>query len=75
AVNTCISKNILVSFLERHSSEVLNMLIRGEWNMKEALAIRYEEGVEDGIDKLFDLLEKGVSLAEAKELLKKQSEK
>ncbi|MCL1967813.1 MAG: hypothetical protein FWF67_08005 [Fibromonadales bacterium] len=44
AVKTCISKNILVSFLERHSSEVLNMLIRGEWNIEEAIAVRYEEG-------------------------------
>jgi len=43
-----------------------------EWNLDDALAVRYEEGVEDGIEKgreeLFALLEKGVSLAEAKKL-------
>jgi hypothetical protein len=65
AVKTCISKNILVSFLERNGSEVLNMLF-GEWDQDEALAVRYEEGVEDGIEKVFSLLEQGVSLAEAK---------
>jgi len=47
AVKTCISKNILVSFLERHGSEVLNMLIRGEWNIEEAIAVRCEEARED----------------------------
>jgi predicted transposase YdaD len=84
AVKTCISKNILVSFLERHSSEVLNMLIRGEWNMDEALAVRYEEGREDGreegreesrektLEEVFSLLEQGVSLTEAKKILQKQ---
>jgi len=73
AVKTCISKNILVSFLERHSSEVLNMLIRGEWNMEEALAVRYEEGREDTLEEVFSLLEQGVSLAEAKKILRKQT--
>jgi len=76
AVKTCISKNILVSFLERHSSEVEGMLLR-EWNQDEALAVRYEEGREDGIDigvgkgreELFALWESGVSLEEAKKRL------
>jgi len=49
AVKACISKNILVSFLERNGSEVENML-RGEWNMDEALAVRYEEGREEGVE-------------------------
>jgi len=77
AVKTCISKNILVSFLERHSSEVLNMLIRGEWNIEEAIAVRCEEAREDEREeceaehqqqmrKLFAFLESGVPIAEAK---------
>jgi len=49
------------------------MLIRGEWNMDEALAVRYEEGREDEREEhqqqmreLFVLLESGVPVAEAK---------
>ncbi|GBU24269.1 hypothetical protein R83H12_00897 [Fibrobacteria bacterium R8-3-H12] len=49
AIKTCLSKNILVSFLREHGSEVLNM-IYGEWNWDEALAVAKEEGVEEGID-------------------------
>jgi predicted transposase/invertase (TIGR01784 family) len=48
AVKTCIGKNILVSFLERHCSEVENMLL-SEWNMKDALEVAKEEGVEEGM--------------------------
>jgi len=48
-MKSCMSKNILVSFLKAHGSEVENMLIT-EWNTAEALAVRYEEGVETGID-------------------------
>jgi hypothetical protein len=81
AVKTCISKNILVSFLERHSSEVLNMLIRGEWNMDEALAVRYEEGIDDGIDigigkrdeEILDLIKKGYTAADIENHLRKQT--
>jgi ATP-dependent Lon protease len=49
AIKTCVSKNILVYFLREHGSEVENMLIT-EWNTEEALAVRYEEGVDTGID-------------------------
>ena len=67
AVKTCISKNILVSFLERHSSEVENMLL-SEWNMDEALAVRYEEGMEEGIaegiaETAKSMLEEGLDVA------------
>jgi len=49
-----------------------------EWNLDDALEVRYEEGVEDGIEKgiekgrntereeLFALWESGIPLAEAK---------
>ncbi|MDR2582663.1 MAG: Rpn family recombination-promoting nuclease/putative transposase [Fibromonadaceae bacterium] len=76
AVKTCISKKILVSFLERHSSEVENMIF-GEWNMDEAKQVWYEEGKEEGMEEgmqnVFSLLEQGVSIAEAKEILLKQT--
>jgi predicted transposase/invertase (TIGR01784 family) len=70
AIKTCISKNILVSFLERHSSEVLNMLIRGEWNMDEALAVRYEEGIEEGLSKGIEKGRKDGIVKTAKSMLK-----
>jgi len=72
AVKTCISKNILVSFLERRSSEVLNMLLR-EWNQDEAIEVWKEEAREDGREEIFALWEKGVSLDEAKKILRKQT--
>jgi len=77
AVKTCISKNILVSFLERHSSEVLNMLIRGEWNIEEAIAVRCEEAREDALEErnneVLDLIEKGYTTADIKSHLLKQT--
>jgi len=64
AVKTCISKNILVSFLERHSSEVLNMLIRGEWNIEEAIAVRCEETREDTLEETAkSMLKEGLDIA------------
>jgi ATP-dependent Lon protease len=84
AIKTCLSKNILVYFLKEHGSEVENMLFT-EWNWDDALAVRYEEGVEEGVaigeergvargiatgrGEVFSLLEQGVSLAEAKKML------
>jgi len=79
AVKDCISKNILVSFLNRHSSEVLNMLIRGEWNMDEALAVRYEEGIDTGREKrdneILALIKKGYTLADIEKHLRKRTRK
>jgi len=80
AVKTCISKNILVSFLERHSSEVENMIF-GEWNMDEALAVAREEALEDGIDigrgkrddEILDLIKKGYTLSDIEKHLLKQT--
>jgi ATP-dependent Lon protease len=80
AIRSCMSKNILVSFLKEHGSEVENMLFT-EWNLDDALAVRYEEGVATGEargvaigeakgrEEVFSLLEQGVSLAEAKKRL------
>jgi len=48
AINSCVSRNILVEFLTEHGSEVENMLLH-EWNMQEALEVRFEEGKEEGV--------------------------
>ena len=76
AVRNCIGRGILVDFLARHGSEVENMLF-GEWNWDTALEVRYEEGMAEGVaigeargmSKVFSLLEQGVPLAQAKEML------
>jgi hypothetical protein len=66
AIKTCIGKNILVSFLKRHSSEVENMLL-SEWNMEEALEVAREEGGEETAEEIFALWESGMSLAEVRQ--------
>ena len=50
AVIYCRGHNILEEFLEKNATEVMNMLMT-EWNMDEALAVRYEEGMEEGLEK------------------------
>jgi len=72
AIKTCISKGILLSFLESHASEVLNMLFT-EWNLEDAIAVAKEEAAEDAWEKaqkreeeLFTLWESGMPVSEAK---------
>jgi hypothetical protein len=80
AVKMCISKNILVSFLERNASEVLNMLLR-EWNQDEAIEVWKDEAREDGLEEgreeksneILDLIEKGYTAADIKNHLRKQT--
>ena len=63
AVKTCISKNILVSFLERHSSEVENMIF-GEWNMDDAKLVWQEEAREDTLEETAkSMLKEGLDVA------------
>ena len=50
AVRYCRDHDILKEFLEQNATEVMNMLIT-EWNMEDALAVRYEEGMEEGQEK------------------------
>jgi hypothetical protein len=47
AVLYCRDHDILREFLEKHGTEVLNMLTK-EWKLEDALAVRYEEGLETG---------------------------
>jgi predicted transposase/invertase (TIGR01784 family) len=49
AVEYCLKNDILKEFLEKHATEVMGMLMT-EWNMDDALAVRYREGREEGIE-------------------------
>jgi len=76
AVKTCIGKNILVSFLEKHSSEVEGMLLR-EWNQDEAIEVWKEEAREDGREErdseILGLIEKGYTSADIKNHIRKHT--
>ena len=50
AVKYCMEHNILKEFLTQNATEVINMLTT-EWNWDDALAVRYEEGREEGMEK------------------------
>jgi hypothetical protein len=47
AVEYCREHDILKEFLEKNATEVINMLMT-EWNLDDALAVRFEEGKEEG---------------------------
>jgi len=68
AVKYCQNNAILKEFLEVHGSEVLNMLLT-EWNTEDAIAYAREEGREEGIDIVLDLLDQGFSIGEIKQRL------
>ncbi|MDR2583260.1 MAG: Rpn family recombination-promoting nuclease/putative transposase [Fibromonadaceae bacterium] len=69
AVGDCIRQNVLKDFLEKHGSEVHNMVF-GEWNWDDAKRVwqreAREDGIEEGMQNVFSLLEQGISIAEAK---------
>jgi predicted transposase/invertase (TIGR01784 family) len=50
AVIYCRDHDILKEFLGKNASEVMSMLMT-EWNWDDALALRYEEGLEEGMEK------------------------
>jgi len=69
AVNYCLSHDILKEFLEKQATEVHSMLI-AEWDMDEALAVRYEEGCEEERKKWQGVVaEKDTALAEKDALI------
>lgn len=47
AINECVSKDVMRSYLENNGSEVLNVLTQ-EWNMDDALRVSRAEGEETG---------------------------
>jgi len=71
-VQTMVSKNILVSFLEEHGSEVHNMLF-GEWNWDDAKRVWQRDAREEKEEEILDLIEKGYTSADIKNHLRKQT--
>jgi len=70
AIKTCMKKNILLSFLREHGSEVENMLLT-EWNMDEAIAVAKEEAWEDcTIQNAKNMLADGIELARVARITK-----
>jgi len=72
AIEDCIKRNVLKSFLEANSTEVINMLLK-EWDLEEAQRVwersgrqqGIQQGIQQGMQQLFDFLKKGHSLEEA----------
>ena len=50
AIKDCLEAGMMADFLAEHGSEAVNMLYT-EFNMEDALEVRFEEGVEKGIEK------------------------
>lgn len=50
AMDDCRQEGILADFLREHGTEAVNMLFT-EFNMEDALDVRYEEGQKDGMEK------------------------
>ena len=50
AVRDSVREGIFSDFVTKHGSEVENMLFT-QFNMDDALEVRYEEGVEDGMER------------------------
>ena len=49
-IKDCEQEGIMLDFVHKHGSEAVNMLFT-QWNMEDALEVRYEEGLEDGTEK------------------------
>jgi len=62
ALKYCIDNDILKTFLEKHGSEVFNMLLT-EWNTEEAKVVWREEGREEkGMEIARNALAEGFSV-------------
>ena len=48
-IKDCEKEGIMVDFVRKHGSEAVNMLFT-QFNMDDALEVRYEEGFEDGFE-------------------------
>jgi len=79
AIKDCRERDILREFLEKYAAEVFNMMIT-DWNLKDAKEVWQEEAKEEGfaegeargIAAVFDLLDKGIPVEEAKKILETQ---
>lgn len=50
SIKDCEREGIMVDFVRAHGTEAVNMIFT-EFNMEDALEVRYEEGFEDGMEK------------------------
>lgn len=48
-IHDCEREGIMVDFVRKHGSEAVNMIFT-QFNMEDALEVRYEEGFEDGFE-------------------------
>lgn len=48
AIESCKEEEIMAEFMREHGSEAVNMLFT-QFNMEDALEVRYEEGIEKGL--------------------------
>jgi len=72
AVVDCIRQNVLKDFLEKHGSEVHNMVF-GEWNWDDAKRVWQREAKEDEREEILDLIKKGYTAADIENHLLKQT--
>lgn len=49
-IHDCEREGIMVDFVRKHGTEAVNMIFT-QFNMEDALEVRYEEGFEDGAEK------------------------
>ena len=70
-IRYCIEHDILKEFLKEYGTEVVNMLY-AEWDMEEALAVRYEEGREEERNYFLELMDQGLSIDEIKQRLEQK---
>ena len=76
AIEYCCQHDIIKEFLENHAQEVHSMLMT-EFNLEDALAVRFAEGREEGIEKgiekgreeVLELFNQGLSVNEIKQHL------
>jgi predicted transposase/invertase (TIGR01784 family) len=57
AIDWCIKHEVLRDYLRVHASEVRNMLFE-EWNWDDALAVRWKEGLEEGLERSVKKMQK-----------------
>ncbi|MDR2964949.1 MAG: Rpn family recombination-promoting nuclease/putative transposase, partial [Treponema sp.] len=71
AVRYCLENDILTNFLRAHEGEVVDMILE-DLTMDEWMDLRYEEGREEGEQKIINLLQSGKS---PEEIIKEYSAK
>ena len=57
AIDDCLKAGMMADFLAEHGSEAVNMLYT-EFNMEDALEVRFEEGIEKGTERHLILFKK-----------------